>query len=384
MTLGRMGLWTEALDYYDRALRVRPDYAEVHRNRAYGWLYTGDFERGWPEHEWRLRCRRHVGCEVDRPLWRGEELDGRPILLHSEQGYGDTLQFIRYAALVKERGGLVFVASQTRLLRIVARCPGVDLAFDGTSAVPNCQVHAPLMSLPAIFGTTQSTVPNQVPYLPTEPLVVERWRQALGAAIGSDPLAAGAAAGTATSRGMGRPLLVGVAWQGSPQNPMDRLPVVPAGRAGARRRSPGRPARLRSGGQWHGTDPRAGRPVPDRRAPEQTAARLPRYGGARSACSTWSSRPDTAVAHLAGGLGVPVWLALSTVGEWRWMLDREDSPWYPTMRIFRQTRFGEWDVVFRRMADVLRQGLGTAVGIGGMSDRDGGQVPAVPFRRFRQ
>src|SRR5262249_7949893 len=223
MTLGRMGRWPEALDYYERALRQSPDYAEVHRNRAYGWLYMGDFERGWPEHEWRLRCRRHVGCQIDRPLWRGEDLDGRAILLHAEQGLGDTLQFIRYAAVVKERGGLVLVASQTPLLRIVARCMGVDLAFDGTSIVPNCQVHAPLMSLPAILGTTQSTVPDRIPYLHTESIVVERWRQMLGGAIGGDPLARRDARGAAAAGGEGRPLLVGVAWQGSPQNPMDRF-----------------------------------------------------------------------------------------------------------------------------------------------------------------
>ena len=124
MTLGRMGRWTEALDYYDRALRIRPDYAEVHRNRGYGWLYVGDFERGWPEHEWRLRCRGHRGSVINCPRWGGEPLEGRSILLHCEQGYGDTLMFIRYAEIVKQLGGLVFVAAQTHLLRIVAHSRG--------------------------------------------------------------------------------------------------------------------------------------------------------------------------------------------------------------------------------------------------------------------
>jgi Flp pilus assembly protein TadD len=356
MTLGRLGRWPEALDYYDRALRLRPDYAEVHRNRAYGWLHMGDFERGWPEHEWRMRCRRHVGVQVARPLWRGEELEGRPILLHSEQGLGDTLQFIRYAALVKERGGLVFVATQTPLLRIVARCAGVDLAFDGTSVVPNCQVHAPLMSLPAIFGTTQSTVPDRVPYLSTEPIVVERWRQALGAAIGSDPLAGRAASGASAGGRNGRPLLVGVAWQGSPHNPMDRFRSFPLAELAPVADLPG--VRLVCVQAVDGLD------------------QIPALGGRFPILELESKRPrdfldttalislldllitpDTAVAHLAGGLGVPVWLALSTVGEWRWMFDREDSPWYPTMRIFRQTKYGQWDFVFRRMADALRQAL---------------------------
>jgi tetratricopeptide (TPR) repeat protein len=353
MTLGRMGRWPEALDYYDRALCMRPDYAEVHRNRAYGWLYTGDFERGWPEHEWRLRCRRHVGCKVQRHPWRGEPLDGRGILLHAEQGFGDTLQFIRYAAKVKERGGLVLVAAQTRLLRIVARCPGVDLAFDGTSAVPSCHVHAPLMSLPAIFGTTQSTVPNQVPYLPTEPVVVERWRQALGAAIGSDLPAVRDERGALANGRRDRPVLVGVAWQGSPQNPMDRFRSFPLAELASVADVPG--VRLVCVQAVDGLEQI---PALNGRFPIiELPSKRPRDFLDTAALISLLDlviTPDTAVAHLAGGLGIPVWLALSTVGEWRWMLGREDSPWYPTMRIFRQARFGEWDTVFRRMADVLR------------------------------
>ena len=174
-----MGYWHEAIEYYDRALSSSPDYPEVHRNRAYARLFLGDFERGWPEHEWRLKCRRHVGFRVDRPEWRGESLPDKIIVLHYEQGYGDTLQFIRYASLVKQRVGTVFVLCQQRLLRIVARCSGVDLAFDGTSITPHCDVHASLMSLPALLGTTLSTVPARVPYLPNDPVVLDRWRSVL-------------------------------------------------------------------------------------------------------------------------------------------------------------------------------------------------------------
>jgi Flp pilus assembly protein TadD len=357
MTLGRMGNWTQALEYYDRALKVRPDHAEVHRNRAYGWLYVGDFERGWPEHEWRLRCRKHVGCRVHRPRWNGEELGGRPILLHAEQGFGDTLQFIRYAALVKERGGLVFVVSQTRLLRIVARCAGVDMALDGTSYTPNIEVHASLMSLPAILGTTQRTVPARVPYLPTEAIVVERWRQALAAALAAHPWPGREMEGAHAAARGGRPLLVGVAWQGATHNPNDHWRSFPLAKLVPVADLPG--VRLVSVQAVDGLDQIAalGGQFPiieleDRRPREftDTAAIL--------SLLDLVITPDTAVAHLAGGLGIPVWLALSTVGEWRWMLEREDSPWYPTMRIFRQTRLGDWDSVFQRMADVLRRHLG--------------------------
>lgn len=353
MTLGRLGRWDEALACYDRALEIRPDYAEVHRNRGYGWLYVGDFERGWPEHDWRLRCRRHRGCQFDRPVWRGEPLDGQPIILHAEQGLGDTLMFIRYASLVKQLGGLVFVLAHTPLLRIVARCSGVDLAFDGTSISPDCRVHAPLMSLPAILGTTLDTVPNQVPYLPTEPLVVERWRRALAEEL--DALQP-QAPGVLDSAWGERPLLVGIAWQGSPQNPLDRWRSFPLASLAPVADVPGVCfVRIQSvDGLEQITNLNGRFPIVtlDSERPREfhdTAAIL--------SLMDLVITPDTAVAHLAGGLGVPVWLALSTVGEWRWMVEREDSPWYPTMRIFRQTELGDWDGVFQRMADILREGL---------------------------
>lgn len=355
MTLGRNGHWDQALEHYDRALTLRPDYAEVHRNRAYGWLSIGDFERGWPEHEWRLRCRKHIGCRVNRPRWDGEDFRGRSILLHAEQGFGDTLQFIRYAPLVKARGGLVFVVTQSRLLRIVARCPGVDMALDGTSFTPDADLHAPLMSLPAIFRTTQRTVPSRVPYLPTDPVVVDRWRPALAAAVAAPARGRRAAAGTG-ARG-GRPVRIGVAWQGATHNPNDHWRSFPLAKLAPVADVPG--VRLVSVQAVDGLDqiPALGGRFPlveleDRRPREFTDT------AAIISLLDLVITPDTAVAHLAGGLGIPVWLALSAVGEWRWMVERQDSPWYPTMRIFRQTTLGDWDGVFRRMADVLRGQLG--------------------------
>jgi tetratricopeptide (TPR) repeat protein len=356
MTLGRMGRWNEALEHYDRALDLRPDYADIHRNRAYGWLYVGDFERGWPEHEWRLKCRKHVGCRIDHPLWRGEALGGRPILLHAEQGYGDTLQFIRYAALVKERGGLVFVLSQTPLLRIVAHCEGVDMAFDGSSIVPSFQVHAPLMSLPAILGTNQRTVPARIPYLRAEPIVVERWRHALAGAMDEDPGTRSGGRGDREAEDGVRPFLVGVAWQGSPNNPMDHFRSFPLAALAPIVDLPG--VRLVCVQAVDGLDQI---PALNGRFPIiQVESRRPRDFTDTAALLSLLDlviTPDTAVAHMAGGLGVPVWLALSTIGEWRWMVDREDSPWYPTMRIFRQTKLGDWDPVFHQMSAVLRGNL---------------------------
>lgn len=353
MTLGRLGDWNAAMACYDHALKLRPGYAEVHRNRAYAWLYMGDYERGWPEHEWRLKCRRHGGASISRPGWKGEELGGRAIILHAEQGLGDTLMFIRYAELVKERGGMVFVLSHSPLLRIVARCRGVDLAFDGSTASPDCSVHAPLMSLPAILGTTLKTVPARIPYLESEPLVVERWRNALAAELAAEAREASPAPWNAPFGRSNRPFLIGIAWQGSPGNPMDHWRSFPLAKFAALADIPGvRLVRLQCVDgldQLRALDGRFRVIGLDTKRPRDF-----RDTAAIMSLVDLVITPDSSVAHLAGGLGIPVWLPLSTIGEWRWLLEREDSPWYPTMRIFRQTRLGDWDSVFGRMADALR------------------------------
>jgi Tfp pilus assembly protein PilF len=351
MTFARLNQWKEALKYYDRALNLRPDYAEVHRNRAYARLYLGDYERGWPEHEWRLKCRRHVGYRIDRPYWTGERLPGKIIVLHYEQGYGDTLQFIRYASLVKQRVGSVFVLCQERLLRIVSRCSGVDLAFDGTSFTPHCDVHASLMSLPAILGTTLTTVPARVPYLFNDPVVLDRWRSVLADALATAGDSEGASPDDMTSTKPHKPFLVGVAWQGSPSHSNDRWRSFPMTQLLRLAKFPG--VRLINLQVDHGLD--------QLRNAEGCVPIIELSSHPRDFVDTAAVvsqldlviTPDTAIAHLAGGLGVPVWVAMSTVAEWRWMLDREDSPWYPTMRLFRQTTLGNWEAVFDRMAETL-------------------------------
>ncbi len=348
MTLARLNQWKEALKYYDRALNLRPDYAEVHRNRAYARLYLGDYERGWPEHEWRLKCRRHLGYEIDRPYWNGEHLPGKIIVLHYEQGYGDTLQFIRYASLVKQRVGAVFVLCQERLLRIVSRCSGVDLAFDGTNFTPQCHVHASLMSLPAILGTTLTTVPDRVPYLFNDPVVLDRWRSVLAGALATAGESEGASPDDTAPTKPQKPFLVGVAWQGSPSHLNDRWRSFPMTQLLRFARLPG--VRLVNLQVDHGLDQLRNA---DRRVPIIELNSRPRDFVDTAAIVSQLNlviTPDTAIAHLAGGLGVPVWVAMSNVAEWRWMLDREDSPWYPTMRLFRQTTLGDWEAVFDRMA----------------------------------
>ncbi len=341
----RQARWPEAADLYQRALAATPDSPEIHRNLGYCLLALGDFARGWGEHEWRLRCTPHPGVQVNRPLWAGDDLSERTILLHFEQGFGDTLQFIRYARLVKERGGRVVVLCQPPLVRLIARCEGVDLAFDGlTGFEPQCHVQAPLLSLPHRLGTTVATIPARVPYLFAAPAQVAHWRTVIAGLRNS--------AATDCDARRPRPFLVGVAWQGRPTHRADRWRSFPLERLAPVAAVPG--VRLLSVQVDHGVEQLAalgGRfrvdEIPGRlgRDFSETAAILPELDLVIA--------PDSALAHLAGGMGVPVWVAHSSAADWRWFAGREDTPWYPTMRLFRQQRLDDWDGVFARMAEAL-------------------------------
>jgi Flp pilus assembly protein TadD len=355
MNLGRQGRWSEAIDYYEQALRQKPDFPEVHRNLAYALLITGDYARGWPEHEWRLRCLPYPGYKINRTFWNGDHMPERTILLHAEQGYGDTLQFIRFAPIVRRRVGRVLVLCPAPLLKLVARCNGVDMAFDSGDYEPRCDVHAPLLSLPAILGTTFETVPAQVPYLITDKVLADHWKRELAAAVGfSGGAGAGAmpTAGAADPGQTSRPFLIGIAWQGNPEHTMDRWRSFPLSQFGPLARLPG--VRLVSLQTAHGLDQLT---APDRKFP---VIDLPGRRG-RDFMETAAIMshldlvitPDTAVAHLAGALGLRVWVAVCTLGEWRWPAGREDTPWYPTMRLFRQSTLGQWDDVFQRMTEAL-------------------------------
>jgi Flp pilus assembly protein TadD len=353
MNLGRQARWHEAVAFYDAALKLKPEFPEVHRNLAYALLCSGDYERGWPEHEWRLKCKPSEGHRINRTFWNGDDFRERSLLVHAEQGFGDTLQFIRYTALVKRRGGQVMLLCPGRLLRLLARCEGVDLAFDATSYIPECHLHVPMLSLPAIFGTTIETVPAEVPYLVAEATVAAHWQSELAQAFEADCREPASQPGPGRSR---KPFLIGVAWQGNPSQKMDNWRSFPLKELAPIAALPG--VRLVNVQVEHGLDQlRSGAcefPVIDLLGPRkrdfaQTAALLTQLD--------LIIAPDTAMAHLAGGLGRPVWVALCSVGDWRYPVGRNDTPWYPTMRLFRQTKLGNWEGVFRQMRAALEQAL---------------------------
>jgi tetratricopeptide (TPR) repeat protein len=333
------GRYAEALASYDQALRYRPEYAEAHYQRALLWLLLGRFEQGWPAYEWRWRCAEFRGRRLAQPVWDGSPLAGRTILLHAEQGFGDTLQLVRYVPLVKQRGGTVVVECQAALLPLVSRLAGLDYLVAQGAALPGFHVQASLLSLPGIFRTTLATIPASVPYLSADPALVAHWRQELDAS---------------------RAFRIGIVWQGSFKHREDRHRSVPLTQFAPLARLEGvRLVSLQVGP-----------------AAAQVAAVANDFGvidlGSRFDPASFADvaavlmsldlvvTVDTAVAHLAGAVGVPVWVALPLAPDFRWLLERDDSPWYPSMRLFRQPRFGDWDAVFERLTAEVAKIKGTA------------------------
>lgn len=330
--LMEQGRVAEAREEYRRTLRLKPDYADAHWNYALVLLLLGEFEQGWLEYEWRRKLKRAPWDLTRRPLWDGSCLAGRTILLHTEQGLGDTIQFIRYAALVKRQGATVMVACRESMLGILAGCPGVDRLLSQTAPLPEFDCHAPLMSLPGIFETCQQTIPAEVPYLVADPRRIERWEKELAGMSGYK---------------------VGIAWQGDPNYPGDRNRSIPLIQFEPLARMPG--VRLLSLQKGVGSLFDEAKITPDPLLELDNEGQAFVDTAAVMIGLDLVITSDTAIAHLAGALGVPVWVALGHTPDWRYLLTREDSLWYPTMRLFRQALSGGWEPVFERIAGALRK-----------------------------
>jgi len=329
VTLVEQGQVAEAEASYRQALRYRPDHAAAHRNLGMALLLLGRFAEGWPEYEWRRRCPEFRLPLFPQPWWDGSDLGGKTILLSAEQGLGDTLQFIRYAALVKERGARVIVGCPKPLARLLATCPGVDRVVTSGAELPPFDVQAPILSLPGLFQTTPATIPAPVPYLSADAASVERWRREVGS---------------------GREFQVAIAWQGNPTN-VDRQRAVPLVQFAPLARVAG--VRLIGLQKDYGREQLP--PLAARLGLLDLGCRVDDFLDTAAVLANVDLviTVDTALAHLAGTLGVPVWVALRSAADWRWLRQREDSPWYPTMRLFRQTEPENWEEVFARIAREL-------------------------------
>jgi tetratricopeptide (TPR) repeat protein len=336
--LQNLGRFEEALRVYEQALREFPDEPQLRRNRGLIWLRQGDLERGWPEYEWRLRCPDVPPTGLTQPRWHGEPLNGRTILLYAEQGLGDAIQFIRYAPLVRQRGGSVVVVCHAGLTRLLSGFRGVAQLVASGAPLPPFDTQAPLLSLPGIFRTSLDSVPADVPYLTANPQLINYWGARLSAYPG---------------------IKIGITWQGNPGHPDDYRRSAPLAVFSPLAKLPGvHLFSLQKGSaseqlaqvatSWPITD--LGPQLDEKTGIFMDTAAVLKH-------LDMMVTVDTAIVHVAGALAAPVYMALAHVADWRWLLERDDTPWYPTVRLFRQREPGQWSDVFERIAAAIMQSM---------------------------
>jgi len=322
----------EALASYARALALAPDDAEAHWNEALARLSAGDYERGWEKYEWRWR-NPALGIparDTRRPPWLGaEDVSGKTVLLHAEQGYGDAIQFVRYAPLVAALGARVVLACAEPLRALFETVQGVESVFVPEQSVPAFDFHTPLMSLPLAFRTTLDNLPAHVPYLRPPENKAAVWHKRL------------------MEQGTG--LKVGLAWSGNPRFGAARIKACPVEKLEPLLSVPGCVFVSLQTGDAAVEAARLAR----RDSPVIEAG--PELAGFDDTAALVAALDlviciDTAVAHLAGALGKSVWIMLPYAADWRWLIEREDSPWYPTARLYRQPHPGGWGSVVDRLA----------------------------------
>ena len=334
VALQRQGRIDEAIDSYNRAIAAAPADAQAYANRSTCYLAIGDFAAGWDDYEWRKRTLEPRG---DRcypvPFWPGApNIAGKSILIHAEQGLGDTIQFCRYLTLLAQAGARVLFAPQPQLKALMRSLPDDISLVDADDSSLEIDFHSPLLSLPQGFNTTPETIPNTVPYLAAQSERIARMKQQIGDR--------GFKIGICCQGGPGK-IDVGRSFSAMELFVISQLP-------GVRLISLQKQVeRTRSGDQSPG-------PIVETLGESFDAGADAFLDSAAAIkCCDLVITSDTSVAHLAGALAAPTWVALKFVPDWRWMLHRADSPWYPTMRLFRQTSPGNWHSVFSAMEKAL-------------------------------
>jgi len=329
------GMCEQAIANYDHAIVLEPGHSHAHFNRAIALLLGGRLTEGWKAYKW----RRHADLKMtiyphryEIPRWDGSSFEGRRLLVHYEQGMGDTLQFVRYLPMVKQQGGTVILEARKPLLGLLRDLHGVDEFMEASSKKPSVpfDLHISLLDLPGIFATTLETIPRRVPYIHADPRKVAYWRQKLPQTE----------------------FKVGITWAGSPAHSKDHarscslqyftpLTHLVGVRLFALQKGP------------------AAKDVQD------LTEQLP-ISNLADQCEDFADTAaviqnldlvisvDTAVLHLAGATAKAVWALLPFVPDWRWMLHRQDSPWYPTMKLFRQSKPGDWSSVFCAVREQLK------------------------------
>lgn len=331
------GMLKESVAHCARAVELSPEFYDAQMNVSLLQLLQGEYLSGWRNYE--VRWKVYPARQVDRPLWQGAaapdgpaspaaRIQGRRILLHTEQGLGDSIQFLRYVPLVHAAGGTVVLDVPPRLRRLAAQLPGVAALVTTGDPLPPFDCHCPLMSLPQAFATTLDTIPARVPYLaaPAEALQ--------------------AAATLPWHEGVMR---IGLTWTGNPSHPKNWSRTIPLALL--------EPLFKLDGAHFFSLQ--MGPAVAELAAAKADITDLAPVTGdmadtaAQMAHLDLILTVDTSIAHLAGALGKPTWLLLPALPDWRWLLDREDSPWYPTVRLFRQPKAGDWQSVVETLQRAL-------------------------------
>jgi tetratricopeptide (TPR) repeat protein len=328
--LHKKGQLNEAITYFQKTLQLEPYLTDAHWNMSLALLTAGNYKQGWKEYEWRAKLKDYYQRRFPEPLWNGFDIKGRTILLHTEQGFGDNIMFIRYATLIERLGAKVVVECQKELKLLFRNADGITQSIARGEQLPDFDVHCPLLSMPLILGSTLETIPATTPYIRIDSVLLKRWRDK----ICHD-----------SSK-----LKIGLAWASgigdlsqAKSFPLDTLsPLGQHGGIAFYSLQKGR-------GAEEAKHPPADMHLIDYTAEiesfSDTAALIEQLDLVISV--------DTAVAHLAGALGKPIWTLLPTEPIWQWMLNREDTPWYPTMRLFRQPSPGDWESVIAKVKDEL-------------------------------
>jgi Flp pilus assembly protein TadD len=333
------GQFDQAIAAVRQAIALKPNLAEAHHNLALMLLRQGDFQRGWQEYQWRWEWKNFPSPKrnFSQPQWDGSPLEGRTILLYTEQGFGDAIQFIRYLPLVVQRGGKVIVECQTELQRLLRTMhERYEIVAHG-EPLPTFDLHSPLLSLPLVFRTTLENIPNIVPYLHADAQDAQRWQERLENHLPK--------------------VKVGLVWGGRPTHKNDHNRSIKLSNLAPLGQMPG----VRFFSLQKGAAAAEAKIPPAGMELVNWTAELKDFADTAALIANLDLviTVDTAVAHLAGAMGKPVWTLLPFNSDWRWLLERQDSPWYPTMRLFRQEMHGDWQMPIQKLTEELSR-LSTA------------------------
>ncbi len=338
--LKRQGYVKEAIELLQKIIEKNPNHAQAHFSLGLSYLTLGNFEDGWQEYEWRWETHGKTPNKFSKPLWDGSNLQNKTILICAEQGLGDTFQFIRYAQSIKRMGATILFQSQSPLINILSLCDYLDFVISRDKQLPDFDFHVPLMTLPLIFKTHEETIPAEIPYLHADPKLVEYWKEKLSA---------------------DKNFKIGLCWQGNANYSTQFLRQVVAAKSISVKlfeplsQVPG--ISLYSLQKIHGTNQLKeldGSLVIYDFGPDfdttngrfmDTAAIIKNLNLVITV--------DTSICHLSAALGTPTWIMLPEPSDWRWMLNRTDTPWYPNARLFRQPSPGDWKNVIQQIVQAL-------------------------------